>query len=301
MTIGAVIAVAVGGWGFARASTPAASAAYRAITPCRLVDTRPAPDTVGLRATALGPTDTFTVDGWGEHGNCDLPAGTTALAVNATAVDATALTYLTFFPAGAERPKASSLNPAPGTPPTPNAVNITLAADGRFSVFNLAGSVHLIIDVVGVYAPPVRADASLTLDAYTEFTVSTSSNLTTPREVNNSYCVRGTPHNGSAAGLWASAPLPAGAIVTSLTISTTATTAQPYTFTASIAGASPRSLATSGAQPLSSGPGQTTHTFAIDSQTPIADGESVRLFFHSWVASGSAYLCGVTIRYSLPG
>ena len=300
IAIGAALAVALGGWGFARASTPAPAALYQAITPCRLVDTRPAPDTVGLRATALGPADTFTVDGWGAHGNCDLPAGSSALAANVTAVDASALTYLTFFPAGAERPKASSLNPYPGSPPTPNAVNITLAADGRFSVFNLAGSVGLIVDVVGVYAAPIRAEQSVTIDAYTGFTVSTS-NAAQPRDVNNSYCVRATPVTGSAFGLWASASLPAGSVVTSLTVDTMSATAQPYTLTASTTGAAGRSIVTSGAQPLSSGPGRTAHTFAIDSQTPIVDGEAVRMFFHSWVSTSTAYVCSVTIRYSLPG
>jgi hypothetical protein len=49
------------------------------------------------------------------------------------------------------RPSASNLNPAPGQPPTPNAVTTQLAGFGTFSVYNLAGTLNLIIDVNGYY------------------------------------------------------------------------------------------------------------------------------------------------------
>jgi hypothetical protein len=39
----------------------------------------------------------------------------------------------------------------PGAPPTPNAVNVDIDADGEFSVLNRFGFAQLIIDVVGVY------------------------------------------------------------------------------------------------------------------------------------------------------
>jgi hypothetical protein len=55
------------------------------------------------------------------------------------------------FPAASTRPNASNLNPSPGQPPTPNAVNIDIDAAGQFSVYNLQGNVNVIIDVVGVY------------------------------------------------------------------------------------------------------------------------------------------------------
>jgi len=44
-----------------------------------------------------------------------------ALALNVTAIGATAPTFLTVWPGGT-RPTASSLNPVPGQPPTPNGV-----------------------------------------------------------------------------------------------------------------------------------------------------------------------------------
>ena len=52
---------------------------------------------------------------------------------------------------GTDRPSASSLNPSPGQPPTPNAVNTQLSSGGEFSIFNRAGSVDVIVDINGYY------------------------------------------------------------------------------------------------------------------------------------------------------
>ncbi len=43
------------------------------------------------------------------------------------------------------------LNPAPGQPPTPNAVEVDVNSLGQFNVFNGFGTVDVIIDVVGYY------------------------------------------------------------------------------------------------------------------------------------------------------
>jgi hypothetical protein len=85
-------------------------------------------------------------------GNCDLPSDATALALNVTALGATDATFLTIWPTGIDQPIVSSLNPAPGQGPVPNAVTTGLSPSGTFDVFNLAGSVDLLIDVVGYYA-----------------------------------------------------------------------------------------------------------------------------------------------------
>ncbi|MDJ0770915.1 MAG: hypothetical protein QNJ12_19130 [Ilumatobacter sp.] len=151
---GAVVAVCLGagGVGIGAATTSSGErAVFQPIEPCRLADTRPAPDTVGNRTTPLGPDETYTLLGWGDVGNCSLPTDTAGLALNVTAVDPTSLTFLTLFPADSELPLASHLNPAPGEPPTPNAVTVDLDPAGRFSVYNLQGNVHVIVDVVGHY------------------------------------------------------------------------------------------------------------------------------------------------------
>ena len=150
---GAAVAVSLGAGsiGLVSATAPEGAAAYQAINPCRLADTRP-DSNVGPYAAPLGADQIYTFDGWGDvPGVCDLPTGTTALQLNVTAVNATQLTNLRFFPTGSEVPTASNLNPAPNQPPTPNAVTVTLNSEGKFDVFNRFGSVDLVIDVAGVY------------------------------------------------------------------------------------------------------------------------------------------------------
>jgi hypothetical protein len=152
--VGAVLAITLGagGIGITHATTSSGEKpVFKPIEPCRLADLRPAPFQVGPRPAPLAPNETYTLSGWGAVGECTLPTGTTGLALNVTAVGATQDTFLTFFPAASTRPNASNLNPSPGQPPTPNAVNIDLDAAGQFSVYNLDGNVNVIIDVVGVY------------------------------------------------------------------------------------------------------------------------------------------------------
>lgn len=124
---------------------------YVPITPCRLFDTRVTPDNVGARATPLGQGETFTLQVRGANGNCDIPAGAVGVAMNTTAVNGTSNSYLTVYPADAERPLASSLNWVAGQGPSPNQLNVTLAGDGQISMFNNAGSVDVIGDIVGYY------------------------------------------------------------------------------------------------------------------------------------------------------
>ncbi len=151
--VGAAIAVSLGagGIGIGHATTSSGEKPiYLPIEPCRLADTRPAFQ-VGPRSAPLGPNETYDLSGWGAVGDCTLPNDTAGLALNVTPVDPTAPTFLTLFPAGVPLPTASNLNPTPGQPPTPNAVNVDLNAAGVFSVYNLAGNVHVAIDVVGIY------------------------------------------------------------------------------------------------------------------------------------------------------
>ena len=132
--VGAAVAITLGagGIGITHATTSSGEKAiYKPINPCRLADLRPAPNTVGPRTNGLGPDEVYTLDGWGAVGDCTLPTGTTGLALNVTAVDPTAPTFLRLWPAGGAQPTTSNLNPTPGQPPTPNAVNVGLSAAGQ--------------------------------------------------------------------------------------------------------------------------------------------------------------------------
>ncbi len=120
------------------------------ITACRLADTRPGTDRVGSVGT-LGPAATATFKAVGDNGKClGIPADATALSLNITALGATQQTFLTIWPNG-DRPLAASLNPAPGQPPTPNAVTTPLSTTGEFQMYNQAGTVNVVIDVNGYY------------------------------------------------------------------------------------------------------------------------------------------------------
>ena len=152
--IGAAVAVTIGGGGVGLVSATTSSgprAIYQPINPCRLADLRPAPFTVGPRPAPLGEQEILTLDGWGDHGDCSLPSGTSGLALNVTAVDPTAPTFFRLWPTGETQPGTSNLNPTPGSPPTPNAVNVGLSPTGQFDILNRFGNVSVIIDVVGVY------------------------------------------------------------------------------------------------------------------------------------------------------
>ena len=162
--IGAAVAVTLGagGLGISYATSPAGATAFVPITPCRVVDTRPAPDTVGARTSPLGPEETFTVTAHGNNGNCTgIPTGATGLSLNVTALGATSGTFLTLWATGATQPTASNLNPQPGQPPTPNAVTTGLSAGGQFNIFNKVGSVNVIVDIVGYYTDHQHTGADI--------------------------------------------------------------------------------------------------------------------------------------------
>jgi len=87
----------------------------------------------------------------GANGQCTLPLDANAVTMNVTAVNPTDASYLTVFPADAERPLASSVNWVAQQGATPNAVTSDISADGRVSFFNNAGSVDVIADIVGYF------------------------------------------------------------------------------------------------------------------------------------------------------
>ncbi|MCU1389022.1 MAG: hypothetical protein JWL72_2360 [Ilumatobacteraceae bacterium] len=136
----------------AGAATSGTSSVYVPSVPCRLADTRPAPDGVGARIGAINGAETVNFAVWGSNGGCTIPATATGIVTNITAVNATASSYVTVFPADAvARPAASNLNVVAGGPPSPNQVTVGLSSTGAISAYNNSGTVDLIIDVVGYY------------------------------------------------------------------------------------------------------------------------------------------------------
>ena len=123
------------------------------IVPCRLVDTRSGINHVGTRANPLAQAESVTFAVWGTNGNCVIPTTSTGIASNATAVNPTADSFVTIYPADAPRPTASNLNVTASSPPTPNQVTVGLSATGSIDAYNNGGTLDLIVDIVGYYQP----------------------------------------------------------------------------------------------------------------------------------------------------
>ncbi|HWL42557.1 MAG TPA: hypothetical protein VNQ73_06400 [Ilumatobacter sp.] len=127
-------------------------ASFVPIVPCRLADTRPAPANVGTRATPLGENEVVAFTVRGTNGQCTIPATASAIVSNVTAVNPTAASFVTLFPAdAATRPTASNLNLLAGGPPTPNQVTVGLSDNGVVNAYNRFGTTDLIIDIVGYF------------------------------------------------------------------------------------------------------------------------------------------------------
>lgn len=171
--VGAAIAITLGaagisGYGIVSADVSADNqSAFVPITPCRLVDTRPAPRTVGPRSIPLGPGETITVTAHGSNGECTglsaIPTDAVGLATNVTALGPTANTFLTLWGEGAN-PGTSNLNPRAGGAPTPNSVNTPLSSTGTFNIFNNRGNTNVIVDVNGYYA---KIDSTARFESFT--------------------------------------------------------------------------------------------------------------------------------------
>lgn len=159
--IGAAVAVSLGAGGVAFVANAAGGtpSSFVPIVPCRLMDTRPAPNTVGPRVTPIGPDESYAVTVRGASGECNIPNQAVAVSLNVTAVGPTAGGFLTVYPSDAAVPNASNLNFRAAQGATPNAVNSALSADGRVSFFNKNGSVHVIADIVGYFEPSTSGPA----------------------------------------------------------------------------------------------------------------------------------------------
>ena len=156
--IGAAIAVAIGaggaGW-VVHAGSNGQPASFVAITPCRLFDTRPAPDTVGDRPSPLGTGEAFERLVWGTNGNCTIPSTAVGISFNLTVPDAGIDGFMTIFPADAPRPASSIINPVAGAGVKSNGGVVGLSATGRIKLFTSRGPVDALLDINGYFVGSV--------------------------------------------------------------------------------------------------------------------------------------------------
>ena len=130
---------------------PAASG-YHALTPARLLDTRPGESTVDDKALGAGPAvagSTLRLDVAGRGG---VPADADAVVLNVTATAGSIGGFVTVFACDTAQPLASSVNFGAASS-VANTVVTDMSADGKVCLFvGGAGAVDLVADVNG-YIP----------------------------------------------------------------------------------------------------------------------------------------------------
>ena len=124
---------------------PPVGARYNALTPARILDTRSGN---GAPAAPLGPNAAVDLQVTGRGG---VPAsGVSSVVLNVTATQPTAASSLTAFPTGEARPVGANLSFVTNQT-VPNLVVVKVGTGGRVSLYNAAGTVHVIADVAGWY------------------------------------------------------------------------------------------------------------------------------------------------------
>jgi hypothetical protein len=122
---------------------------YTSVVPFRITDTR---TNSGLpnAGDTLGPGGTITVQVTGTGGDSGVPAGATAAALNVTATNTTASSYLSVYPAGTTQPTIANLNFVAGQT-VAGFLMVPLSSDGAVTVYNYAGNADVVVDVDGYY------------------------------------------------------------------------------------------------------------------------------------------------------
>jgi len=115
-------------------------AAYTAVTPARMLDTRITGGPLGARearaVTLTGPA-----------------ASATAVVMNVTATNTTAASFLTVYASDNARPLASNLNWTSGRT-VANLVEVPVSAGGSVSFYNQSGSTDVVADLEGYFSAP---------------------------------------------------------------------------------------------------------------------------------------------------
>ena len=134
--------------------TTITGALYNPVTPARILDTRVG---TGAPTAKVGAAGVIELQVTGRGG---VPAtGVSAVVMNVTVIEPTAPSFLTVWPTGEARPLAANLNfPFRAGEIVENLVKVKVGANGRVSIYNHAGTVHIGADVAGWYGDPVETD-----------------------------------------------------------------------------------------------------------------------------------------------
>lgn len=124
----------------------AGPSAFVAIAPTRLADTRPDSGVGGFTQVSDRLVRVQVA------GRAGVPSTASAAVVNITAVDTQAAGWVAAFPAGEAMPEASSLNVDRGGRVISNLATVRLGPSGEIDIAT-SSAMHLVVDVVGAYAP----------------------------------------------------------------------------------------------------------------------------------------------------
>lgn len=119
------------------------------VDPVRILDTRPG-------AESIGPVSRLDLVVAGANG---VPADARAVALNVTATVPSGVSHLRVWPAGRPMPNASVLNVDRQRTASAAGVAVGVGGEGKVSIYNDAGSAHLVVDVTGYWTTAPTAAA----------------------------------------------------------------------------------------------------------------------------------------------
>jgi hypothetical protein len=128
--------------------------AFTAVAPTRILDTR---NGTGVSAGKINGNSSITLKVGGVGA---VPANATAAVLNLTATQGTVDGYLTVYPTADSRPITSNLNFKAGET-RPNLVVVPLGANGSVDIYNVAGQVHAVADLMGYFTPSASSGSTL--------------------------------------------------------------------------------------------------------------------------------------------
>lgn len=87
-------------------------------------------------------------------GRAAIPQGATGVVMNTTATNGSAGSFVTVFPSGTVLPNVSQLYSSAPARPSPTLVVAQLPPNGALDIYNKVGTVDIVGDAVGYFAPP---------------------------------------------------------------------------------------------------------------------------------------------------
>ncbi|MFI5117104.1 MAG: choice-of-anchor tandem repeat GloVer-containing protein, partial [Terriglobales bacterium] len=119
---------------------------FVAVTPCRLVDTRP--DRGGSGPILGGTFQSFPIP---QEGGCNIPTSAAAYSLNVSVVPQGQLGYLTIWPTGQGQPVVATLNSLDGRIKADAAI-VPAGDQGAISIY-VTNTTNVVLDINGYFAP----------------------------------------------------------------------------------------------------------------------------------------------------